>query len=308
MNRRTIPFLGAAVLLAGVSLRTVAQQDPLFSQYMFNTLAFNPAYAGQADVLSFVGTLREQWVGLDGAPSTQCLAVNSPLRKQSLALGGLFLHDRIGPSRQTAFYADFAYRIRTGENSRLAFGLSGGAMLYQADLSSLPTVEQDPANANIKGEWAPNFGFGMYWWSKRHYLGISAPKLLTNELNATTGTIVSYGEARHYFLMGGMVFDLGRDVKFKPSFLLRAVEGAPFSADINANFLLREKLWFGGMYRLGNSFGIMFQYLITDQLRFGYAFDLTTTSMRAYNNGTHELMIGYDMRFAKGKAVSPRYF
>lgn len=299
--------LVTALLLPILGVR--AQQDPMYSQYMFNTLAFNPAYAGSADVFTIMALSRHQWVGFEGAPATQTFTLHTPLRKQNLALGFSAINDRIGPSRQTAAYADFAYRIRTSEDTRLSFGLKGGVNMYQADLASLTSVEVDPVNVNIRPQVLPNFGFGMYWHSQRYYVGLSVPKLLTNDIDAVDGaTLVTATEARHYFLTAGYVFDIDRDLKFKPSIMFRTVEGAPLSLDINANFLLRERIWFGAMYRVGNAFGVLGQYQINDQLRAGYAFDLTTARIGAYNAGTHEIMLSYDLRFVKGRTISPRYF
>lgn len=308
MRRITrIPCLVLLTLLFGV--RAQAQQDPLYGQYMFNTLAFNPGYAGSADVFTVMALSRHQWVGFEGAPATQTFLAHTPLKNESMALGFTAINDRIGPSRQTSAYADIAYRIKTGTDTRLAFGLKGGINMYQADLASLSTVEVDQSNVNVKGRPLPNFGFGMYWHAPRYYVGVSAPKLLENELGIANGALVQKAsEVRHYFLIGGYVLDLSRDIKFKPSFMFRAVEGAPLSLDLNANFLLRDRIWFGAMYRFGNAFGIMGQYRINDQLRAGYAFDLTTTAIGAYNAGTHEVMLSYDFRFLKGRTISPRYF
>ncbi len=308
--RRTIPLL--ALLLGPWSITPAvhAQQDPLYSQYMFNTLAFNPGYAGSADVFTVMALSRHQWVGFDGAPATQTFLAHTPLRNESIALGLSAINDRIGPARQTSAYADFAYRIRTGVDTRLAFGLKGGINMYQADLASLTrVVENDPVNVNIQSRMLPNFGFGLFWHAPRSYVGISAPKLLENDLSDVNGGVVAPAkEARHYFLMAGYVMDLTKEIKFKPSILFRTVAGAPFSLDMNANFLLRERIWFGAMYRLGNSFGVMGQYRINDQLSAGYAFDLTTTAIGAYNAGTHEVMLSYDFRFLRGRTISPRYF
>lgn len=297
-----------ALLLGFAGLGGHAQQDPLYSQYMFNTLAFNPAYAGSADVFTIMALSRHQWVGFDGAPSTQTLLAHSPLPKENMALGLSVITDKIGPTRQTSAYADYAYRIRTGEDTRLAFGLKGGINLYQADLASLTSVDPDNASMNIKGKMLPNFGFGLYWHSPRYYIGASVPKLLENEIDTEGANLVTSSEVRHYFLMGGYVMDIDRHLKFKPSVMLRVVEGAPLSLDVNASFLLRERIWFGAMYRLGNSVGLLGQYQVNDQLRIGYAFDLTTTEMSAYNAGTHEIMLSYDLRFVKGRTISPRYF
>lgn len=307
MMRKGLIALTVLALLAGTCR---GQQDPMYSQYMFNTLAFNPAYAGSADVFTIMALSRHQWVGFSGAPSTQTILAHSPLKAKNIALGFSAMNDKIGATHQTSAYFDFAYRIRTGEDTRLSFGLKGGLNIYQADLANLTTVEaNDPANVNVSGQLLPNFGFGMFWHSPRYYIGLSAPKLLENELDAVSGAVlVTTSEARHYFLIAGYVFDIGRDFKFKPSFMFRTVEGAPMSLDVNANFLLRERIWFGAMYRVGNSFGLMGQYQINDQFRAGYAFDLTTTRLAAYNAGTHEIMLSYDLRFLKGKTISPRYF
>lgn len=287
----------------------LAQQDPLYSQYMFNMLAVNPAYAGSADIFTVMALSRHQWVGLAGAPSTQTLLAHTPLKAQAVSVGLSILNDRIGPTRQSGFYADFAYRIRTGKDSRLAFGLKGGANLYQADLAALSTVDPDAANASVRGQALPNFGFGLWWHSSRYYVGLSAPKLLENELDAVPSAgIVTAVERRHWFLTAGYVLDIDRSVKFKPAMMARMVQGAPLSIDLNANFLFRERIWLGAMYRVGNAFGVLGQYQLNDQLRIGYAFDLTTTRIGAYNAGTHEVMVNYDLRFFTGRAASPRYF
>ncbi len=306
LQRHTLGY-AFALALCPLFHAAQAQQDPMYSQYMFNTLVFNPAYAGSADVFTTMLLSRNQWVGFEGAPATQTLSLHSPLPVPGLALGGSLIHDVTGPVTQSSAYLDVAYRIRTGPNTRLSFGLSGGVNFFQADLASLSTVESDPSNASISGKVLPNFGFGLYWHSPRYYLGISAPKLLENTIG-DDGLVVTAQEYRHYFLMGGYVFDLSRELKFKPSFMLRAVEGAPLSVDVNANFLLREKVWFGAMYRLGNAFGLMAQYQFNEQLRIGYAYDMTTTRIGAYNAGTHELMLSYDFKFTKGMTISPRYF
>ncbi|MCB0771852.1 MAG: type IX secretion system membrane protein PorP/SprF [Flavobacteriales bacterium] len=305
--RLSLPLAAALLAAALTGPAARAQQDPLYSQYMFNTLAFNPAYAGSADVFTAMLLSRHQWLGFEGAPTTQTLAVHSPLPGNKLAMGGLLVHDVAGPTKQNSAFLDVAYRIRTGKDSRLAFGLSGGVNLFQADLAALRTVETDPQNANISGKILPNFGFGLFWHAPRAYVGASAPKLLENVIGSD-GLVATNQELRHYFLMAGYVMDLTSDLKFKPSLMARVVQGAPLSLDINANFLLRDRVWFGAMYRLGNAFGLMAQYRVNEQLHLGYAFDMTTTTLGAYNAGTHEVMLSYDFRFTKGRTISPRYF
>jgi type IX secretion system PorP/SprF family membrane protein len=286
-----------------------AQQDPLYGQYMFNTLAFNPAYAGSREACSMMALSRHQWVGFAGAPSTQTISIHTPVVGKSLAAGLLLLNDKAGPVAQLSAYTSVAYRMPITSGSNLAFALSGGGDVQQTSLADLTAIERDASNVNSKSGLLPNAGAGLYFQSKRWYLGASVPKLLENQLtgNSTSTILVQARQVRHYFLMGGAVMDLGHDLKFKPTFMARAVEGAPLSLDVNANFLLLERIWFGAMYRLGNSFGFSAQYRFSEQLYAGYAFDLTSR-LAAYNAGTHEVMVGYDMRFAKGKSISPRYF
>ncbi|MBL0044212.1 MAG: type IX secretion system membrane protein PorP/SprF [Flavobacteriales bacterium] len=307
MSERVHIAVCSIALAALFGSQAQAQQDPLYSQYMFNTLAFNPAYAGSADVFTAMILSRHQWVGFAGAPATQTLSLHSPLPGQTLSLGGSVMHDVAGPAKQNSAFFDVAYRIRTGSDARLSFGLKGGVNFFQADIASLSTVQAESANVNISGKLLPNFGFGVYWHSPRYYVGLSAPKLLENSINEA-GDLVVGREFRHYFVIAGYVMDLNRDLKFKPSLMLRAVQGAPISLDLNANFLLRDKVWFGAMYRLGNALGFMAQYRFNEQLRAGYAFDLTTTRVGAYNAGTHEIMVSYDLMFTQGRTISPRYF
>lgn len=297
----------ACFALLQCATRANAQQDPMYSQYMFNTLAFDPAYAGSADVFTAMALSRNQWVGFKGAPTTQTLSLHSPLPGGKLSLGGNLIHDVAGPARQSSAFIDIAYRIRTGKDTRLSFGLTGGVNYFQADLASLSTVEAEPVNGNISGKALPNFGFGLYWHSTRYYVGLSAPKLLENTIGED-GVVATNKEFRHYFAMAGYVMDISQDLKFKPSVMLRVVEGAPLSMDVNASFLLRDRVWFGAMYRIGNAFGFMAQYQVNEQLRLGYAFDLTTTRIGSYNAGTHEIMLSYDFKFSKGRTISPRYF
>lgn len=290
-------------------LRVNAQQDPMYSQYMFNTLAVNPAYAGSAEQLTIAALSRHQWTGLDGAPSTQTLTAHAPMRKEYLGLGFNLIHDKIGPVKQTGLYVDVAYRMQVTDNGKLAFGLKLGANMFSADLASLETVEADPSNMNIQGEFLPNAGFGVYWNTDHYYIGLSVPKLLKNKIgeeNVVTGDLGQ--EEMHYHLIAGGIIKLTDDIKFKPSMMVRAVTGAPLSLDLTASVLLRERLWLGVMHRIKDSFGILVQYQINEQLRAGYAFDLTTSRLNAYNSGTHELMLSYDLVFTKGKTVSPRYF
>ncbi|MFZ1686227.1 MAG: type IX secretion system membrane protein PorP/SprF [Flavobacteriales bacterium] len=301
----------ASVLMA--SLVTRAQQDPMYTMYMWNSLSVNPGYAGSSDLLTITGLARQQWVGLDGAPKTQTLTLHSPLHNNSLGVGFTAVHDEVGPINNTLLFADFAYRIRVTQNARLAFGLKAGVDLFHADLASVPgTDANDPLfQQNISSSTKPNFGFGVYYWSPKGYLGIGAPKLVQHDMLGVddgTVTVNAITQKRHYFLSGGYVFTLSPAVKFRPSFLVKAVDGAPLNIDLTANFLLAERLWLGVAYRNEDSMSGIVAYNITEQFRAGYAYDFTLTALRSEQSGTHELMLQYDLRFNKEKALSPRYF
>ena len=292
--------------------RIEAQQDPLYTQYMFNTLAFNPAYAGSRGMTSIMALSRHQWVGFEGAPSTQTLTGHMPLGK-SIGLGLSIIHDQLSPASQTGFYFDYAYRIKISENSKLSFGLKGGFNHFQLDVAQLLQASpNDPSLSNIgsTSKYLPNFGFGLYLFSNKYFLGISAPKLLENKLvNGDVQILGQSGsEIRHYFLTGGYVFNLSEEVKFKPTILARLTQAAPVSLDANINFLFKERLWVGAMYRMNDSFGGILQYQITEQLKVGYAYDMINNELRNYNNGTHEIMISYELNFTNEKVQNPRYF
>jgi len=302
----------ALILGLGSPTKLKAQQDPMYTQYMFNTLAFNPAYAGTKDVLSLMALSRHQWVGFEGAPSTQTLTAHSAVGN-NVGLGFTLIHDRLDPTQQTGVYFDYAYRIRITENSKLSLGIRGGFNYFQNNLSSLSSgrANEDPSIfGSDYSKFLPNVGFGIFYYANRFYVGASIPKLLENNLN--DGDIEVLGTAgkenRHYFFTGGYVFDLNNNLKFKPSILARFTEAAPISMDINMNFLIREKLWLGGFYRLESSFGAIVQYQFTQQFKVGYGFDMTTNDLSNYNSGTHEIMLQYEFSFTKEKVQNPRHF
>jgi len=296
-----------------------AQQDPQFTQYMFNMLAINPAYAGSAERVSIKALTRHQWVGFEGAPTTQTLTVHSPLPMESLAIGGTLMRDSHGPVTQYGFNVDLAYRMFVGRDSKLSFGLRGGMNLLQGDFANLTTI--DPGDqvyqTNVGSKTDPQFGFGVMWYSDRHYLGLSMPKLLRtdffdeDDVPATLDSIGSAfqeGQRGHVFLSAGYVFDLGTYTKFKPTFLAKGVKGAPFSFDLSANFLFYEKFWLGAMYRHEDAIGAMAQYLITNDLSVGYSYDYPISVLNNYSGGSHEIMIGFEFGNKLKGIRSPRYF
>lgn len=306
-----------AALVLGTA--TQAQQDPQFTQYMFNMLALNPAYAGSAERVSIKALTRHQWVGFEGAPTTQTITVHSPLPMESLALGGTIMRDSHGPVTQYGFNVDMAYRMFVGRNSKLSFGIRGGMNLLQGDFSSLVTI--DPGDqvylSNVGSKTDPQFGFGVMWYGDRHYLGLSMPKLLNTDffdddalavLDTIAGSPFQAGQRGHVFLSGGYVFDLGTYLKFKPTFLVKGVKGAPFSFDVNANFLFYEKFWLGAFYRYEDAVGALAQYYITNDLTVGYSYDYPLSTLNNYSGGSHEIMIGFEFGNKLKGIRSPRYF
>jgi len=311
MKQKMIQKIAVIVMLLLFSFDSFGQQDPMYTQYMYNTLSVNPGYAGSRDALSITGLIREQWVGIDGAPSTQCLTMHSPVYNDNMGLGLSVVNDRVGPIHQTMLFADYSYSINTTENAKLAFGLKAGVNILQADLLALhPNNPGDPAIFNADNKILPNVGAGVYYYSDKGYIGLSVPKLLEQSIQSyNNGTVKENLERRHYFLIAGYVFDLSENVKFKPSFLVKAVQGAPLSVDLSGNFFFNDKFGIGLAHRLDDSFSGLLQYYFTPQFRVGYAYDFTMTELRHFNSGSHELMVGYDFNFVDDKRIrSPRFF
>ncbi len=289
-----------------------AQQDVQFTQYMFNTNAVNPAYTGSRGAISGTALYRTQWVGFDGAPVTESFNANSPLMNDKLGIGATVLNEKIGPLRQTGVFADFAYRIKF-KTSTLAMGIKGGANMFQAGFNNLNVINSGDAQfqSNVQSKLLPNLGFGFYYHTEKYYFGLSAPKLVQNNLDVKTGNSSQAHIAvdqMHYYFIGGYVMNLSPYIKFKPTTQIKFTYGAPVSLDLNASFLFYEKLWLGAMYRFGDAVGLLVQFQFNPQLRAGYSYDFTTSKLNRYNNGTHEIMLGYDLNFNKEKIRSPRYF
>jgi type IX secretion system PorP/SprF family membrane protein len=300
------------IIFIGIGLK--AQQDPMFTHYAFNTLAINPAYAGTRDVLTLTGLHRSQWVSFSGAPITQTFTLHTPVFNGKVGLGLSVINDKIGPTNTSSFYFDFSYKIKINEKAKLSFGLKGGLNLKKTDLTSLNTYDNnDPLFVeDIKSDFLPNFGFGMYYYTEKFYIGASIPKLLENDFteNTVSGSIDLASEKKHYFLIMGAVFNISENVKLKPTSFLKITNGAPITGDITANFIFMDRFWIGAMFRTGDAFGALAGINITDQLAVGYSFDWSTTNKTfKYNAGSHEIMIRYDVLFRENKMIrSPRYF
>lgn len=288
-----------------------AQQDPMYTQYMENIMTINPAYAGSKDLLSMMVISRNQWVTMADAPVTRTFAIHSPVTNTNTGLGLSFLSDQINPIKQTGLYMDYSYTLHFSNNRNLALGLKAGVNFYQAGLTDLTTIEpDDPVFArDINRSFLPNFGVGAFFHANRYYLGLSVPKLIRNTINKSGYSSVQYNkEEIHLFFMAGYVFDINRIIKFKPSVLTKIVTNAPISLDLDGKFLFYDRLWLGAMYRLGDSFGGLFQLQVTNQIKIGYSYDLPISRLGAFNKGTHEIMVNFDFNLGNDKIRSPRYF
>lgn len=298
-------------VLLFVGWKASAQQDPMFTQYMHNPVSINPAYAGSRGTLNFVAMHRQQWVGIDGAPKTLTLSVNSPFLGYNVGIGLSLIHDEIGPIKQTGIYADYSYHLKVTTKTKLAFGLKGGMNMYDVNLLNLIGAQNDD-HLSLYGArklFLPNFGVGSYLYSNRFYVGFSIPKMLQNSLSDDENTLnYANKEERHLFLTGGVVLDIAENIKFKPSTTIRIVSGSPVSAEVSAAILLHDRLWVGGMFRLGDSIGALAKFDLTDQLSLGYSYDLTQSGLKPFNQGTHEVFVSYDVAFKSKKILSPRYF
>lgn len=288
-----------------------AQQLPQFTQYMYNTIAVNPAYAGSRQALSVVALNRNQWAGFDGGPQTQTLSIHSPLRNEKVGLGLSLINDKTGFENFTYVYADFSYTINVSDDTKLSFGLKAGMTYYKLaeELYNASEVNQDPYFDERLNRWNSNFGAGILFHSNKWYFGLSVPKIINHDLNNQTEYAAL--ETVHFYGIGGYVFDLSEQIKLKPSFLFKYTEGAPISTDLSANFLFNERFWIGGSYRFNGDqrdLGALVDFQVTDQLRVGYTYEIPTGEIRPYTSGSHEILLMYEFKFMKNKLKSPRYF
>jgi len=295
-----------ALMLIG--LVSYAQQDAQYTQYMYNTINVNPAYAGSRGVLSIFGLYRTQWVGLDGAPETGAFSVNSPIANSNLGVGLSFVNDRIGPTNENTISADLSYTIRTSETYKLSFGVKGTANLFNLDPSKLnPQHADDPLLQDLNNDLSPNVGAGVYLHSDKLYLGASVPNFFETK-RYDDNDVAVYKERMNMYFIGGYVFDLSPSLKFKPAFLTKLVEGAPLQLDVSGNFLINERLVLGAAWRWDAAVSAMAGFQITDGLFIGYGYDLETTKLANYNSGSHEIFLRFELFKKQEKIVSPRFF
>lgn len=297
------------LILLFCSVASFAQQDAQFTQYMYNTININPAYAGSREVLSVFGLYRTQWVGLDGAPETNTFSVNSPVGK-NVGVGVSLVNDKIGATNENNFSADFSYSIPTSDNAKLSFGIKGSANLFNLDPSKLTPEDQgDEQFQNLKNKFTPNIGAGIYWHTDKAYLGLSVPNFIQKN-RYDDNQMAIYKDRINYYFIAGYVFNLDRYemIKFKPALLTKLVEGSPLQVDASANFMFNNNFVLGVAYRWSASVSAMAGFQITKGMYLGYAYDRETTKLVNYNSGSHEIFLRFEFLNKYSKITSPRFF
>ena len=284
-----------------------AQQDAQYTQYMYNTINVNPAYAGSRGALSIFGLHRAQWIGMDGAPVTNSFSVNTPINESKIGVGLSVVNDKIGPTVSNNISADISYTIQTSETWKLSFGIKASANMLDLNVSDLnPADQNDPQFQNYQ-KFTPNVGAGIYLHSDKAYVGLSIPNMIqTNNYNDEEVAI--YKELMSYYLIAGYVFDINYNLKFKPALMTKLTSGAPLQIDLSANFMYNDKFVLGAAYRWDAAFSGMAGFQVYEGLFVGYAYDSDITNLKNYNSGSHEIFLRFELFNHLNKIVSPRFF
>lgn len=309
-------YITALVFIIASCATLTAQQDAQFTQYMYNTITVNPAYAGSRGVLSIAALHRSQWIGLDGAPTTQTFNIHSPVGKR-MGLGLSIVNDEIGngTSQETYFDASASYTINLSRESKLSFGIKAGGHLLNLDFTQLSGfTEEQSANAipNIDKKFSPNFGAGIYYHTNTFYAGLSVPNFLETEHFDSSGSTSNFlaQERMNWYLITGYVFDINNDLLFKPALLFKAVNGAPLQADLSANFLINQKFSLGAAYRWDAAFSALAGFQITDKFLLGLAYDREVTELgnTSFNDGSFEVFLRFELFNNPNNVLTPRFF
>jgi type IX secretion system PorP/SprF family membrane protein len=296
------------VLLMLIVNSVYSQQEAQYSQYMYNTISVNPAYAGSRNVLSVLALHRSQWVGFEGAPTTSTFSINSPIPETNLGLGISAISDRIGPTEQNTLSGDISYTIRLNENVNLSFGIKGTLSFFSFDQFKVtPFQANDPKWRSVSSSLSPNLGVGTFLHSEKYYLGLSIPNIMESNFYNDIDLAIN-SQRMNYYLIGGYVFDVSKWIKFKPAVVSKIVSGAPIQLDLSANTLFMNKFVLGAAYRWDAAVSGLAGFQLNDALFIGYSYDFDTTSLSRFNYGSHEVFIRYEFVYKKDKLVSPRFF
>ena len=307
--------LRKAVLLAILFLSAAqvkAQYEPHFTQYMFNEMFINPAYAGARECISATGLYRKQWVGIDGAPVTETVSIHSPFFDNKMGIGLAVVNEKIGVTQNTGFNASYAYRMPLSKG-KLSLGLQIGAVNHYEELSKLTTVQSGDAQFanNTPKLLLPNAGFGAFYYTQKFYAGLSIPHLILNTVDAASiKKVTNKASVKdwHYYITAGYIAKVSDNIKLKPTIMIKEVVGSPMQFDASLNALFVDVFWVGAAYRTGDAVSAIAGIQITKQLRLGYAYDYTLSKLKKYNTGTHEITLGFDFSFDKSKIANPRFF
>ncbi len=318
MKKLVITFIIVFGLLI-FSNTSYAQQDAQYTQYMYNTLSINPAYAGSRDVLSVLGLYRNQWFNnIEGAPNSYTFSMHSPVGR-NVGLGLNIVRDEIFISNETYIDLAFSYTVNLSEKGKLNLGLKGGAHLLDIDTARLNTGSFNGGDVdsqiNIDNKFSPQFGLGAFYYTDKYYLGFSAPNVIETEhfdesttIGSSTNSSATAREQINYYLIGGYVFEINPDLDLKPSGLLKAVEGAPLAVDLSLNALIKDKLTLGVAYRWSAALSAMAGFQLSDQLLLGIAYDRETTELNQFNSGSYEVFLRYELFKKEERMISPRFF
>ncbi|MBJ7881650.1 type IX secretion system membrane protein PorP/SprF [Gelidibacter salicanalis] len=314
MNRLLMTYKTTNLLLLAlfVSLffsvfTTQAQQDSQYTQYMYNTVSVNPAYAGSRGSLSIMGIYRNQWAGLDGAPETLNFTLHSPIGVRGVGLGLGVVSDKIGPSDESMVTADFSYTLDLARDVKLSFGMKGGVSIWNLNPDKLTIYNPNDYNLRRENNTSPVIGTGLYLYTQKWYMGLSSPNILQTEYYDDV-QVSTASEKTHIYLIGGYVFDINPNLKLKPAFMAKAVVGAPLAIDVSANALMYDTVTFGLGYRVDAAVSAMAGFQISDHIMMGYAYDYDTTEFGNYNNGSHEIFLRFELGTRLRAKVNPRFF
>jgi len=284
-----------------------SQQDPQYTQYMYNMNVVNPAYAGSKESLSITALYRNQWSGLNGAPETFTFSAHMPVGDK-VGLGLSAIKDELGSISETNVYADFSYTLELGGNSKLAFGIKAGVTFHEVGLTGLDLIdENDPFFSENISNTYPNVGAGAFFYTDKFYLGLSVPNML-NSVHLDANGFKYGSEVQHFFATTGYVFDVNDNFKLKPNFMVKSAFESPISFDANLNALFFERFELGASYRLDDSFSGLVGFQVTDYLRIGYAYDHVMSDLKVVGPRSHEIIVTFDLFFNRRVMVSPRFF
>jgi len=291
-----------------------AQQEPILTSYMYNGQVVNPAYAGMWEKIGFTTLVRKQWAGINRSPLTESISFHSPLKNDAVGVGLNIMNDKFGLENRLSVLADYAYEVYLSRKLRLRMGVKFGFINYKNPLTQYklyPDQIYDPAfDEDVDLKFLPNFGVGFFLYQENFYAGIAVPKLIENDLKENFHNYSTSAEVRTLYLNGGYVMPIDpfNYLVFKPTILVRATWGAPLQADVAANFMIREKLWLGVMWRTGAAICVTGNWMFSNNIRVGFAMDVTYTDINPYQNGTFEFTLGYDIDFFGRSYLRSRYF